>query len=72
MGFQNFLGVVLRERHPSSREGATAAFLCPPFGIITLHKFSFGYNSDIIWPPAVGARFWVKLDTVSSEEVVQR
>ncbi|EJW75151.1 hypothetical protein WUBG_13938 [Wuchereria bancrofti] len=57
-----FLGVVLRECHPSSTEGATAAFLCPPFGIIKLHKFAFGCNSDkILWPPVVGTRFWVVL-----------
>ncbi|EFO22829.2 hypothetical protein LOAG_05653 [Loa loa] len=59
---RGFLGVVLRERHPSSTEGATAAFLCPPFGIIKLHKFAFGYNSHILWPPVVGTRFWVVLD----------
>ncbi|VDK76726.1 unnamed protein product [Litomosoides sigmodontis] len=61
----SFLGVVLRERHPSSTEGATAAFLCPPFGIIKLHKFAFGCDPDILWPPAVGARFWVTLDDVN-------
>ncbi|KAM3727650.1 Proteasome subunit [Dirofilaria immitis] len=58
----SFLGVVLRERHPSSTEGATAAFFCPPFGIIKLHKFAFGYDSDISWPLIVGKRFWVTLD----------
>lgn len=59
-----FLGVVLRERHPSSTEGATAAFLCPPFGIIKLHKFAFGYDSDISWPLRIGERFWVMLTGV--------
>ncbi|OZC09314.1 hypothetical protein X798_03655 [Onchocerca flexuosa] len=58
----SFLGVVLRERHPSSTEGATAAFLCPPFGIIKLHKFAFGRHSNILWPLMVGARFWVVLN----------
>ncbi|CAG9530441.1 unnamed protein product [Cercopithifilaria johnstoni] len=58
----SFLGVVLRERHPSSTEGATAAFLCPPFGIIKLHKFAFGCDSDISWPLVIGKRFWVTLD----------
>uniref|UniRef100_A0A0R3RYR8 Uncharacterized protein n=1 Tax=Elaeophora elaphi TaxID=1147741 RepID=A0A0R3RYR8_9BILA len=62
----SFLGVVLRERHPSSTEGATAAFLCPPFGIIKLHKFAFGYDSDFLWPPKVGSRFWVTLDDIKS------
>uniref|UniRef100_A0A8R1TQI1 Uncharacterized protein n=1 Tax=Onchocerca volvulus TaxID=6282 RepID=A0A8R1TQI1_ONCVO len=56
----SFLGVVLRERHPSSTEGATAAFLCPPFGIVKLHKFAFGRNSNTLWPLVVGARFWNK------------
>ncbi|KAL3990617.1 hypothetical protein ACH3XW_32520 [Acanthocheilonema viteae] len=66
----SFLGVVLRERHPSSTEDATAAFLCPPFGIIKLHKFAFGYDSDISWPPVVGTRFWVTLnDNISSTRV---
>lgn len=58
----SYLGVVLRKRHPSSVDNAMAAFLCPPFGIITLHKFAFGYNSDVVWPPPIGSRFWVKLD----------
>ncbi|VDN43723.1 unnamed protein product [Gongylonema pulchrum] len=65
----NFLGVVLREYHPSSRKRLTAAFFCPPFGILTLHKHAFGYNSDNIWPPRVGARYWVKLEEVSLSSI---
>uniref|UniRef100_A0A915PKT8 Chloride channel protein n=1 Tax=Setaria digitata TaxID=48799 RepID=A0A915PKT8_9BILA len=67
-----FLGVVLRERHPSSTEGATAAFLCPPFGIIKLHKFCFGCDPNVSWPPVVGARFWVLLNKGGGSARVQK
>ncbi|VDN07970.1 unnamed protein product [Thelazia callipaeda] len=58
----NFLSVVLRQQFPTSVDGATAAVFCPPFGIIKLHKFAFGYEPCSSWPLMVGARFWVALD----------